>query len=65
MGSFTTFFLTLDAHMPCSYGTVPSDFSDILRKSFVNSVARYSSRRYHFQCQRGSVSVVGQATLKY
>ena len=40
--------------MPGSYGTVPSDFSDILRKSFANSVARYTSCRYHFQFQRGS-----------
>ena len=39
--------------MPSSYGTVPSDFFDILRKSFANYVARYTSRRYHFQFQRG------------
>ena len=40
--------------MPGSYGTVPSDFSDILRKSFASSVACYTSRRYYFQFQRGS-----------
>ena len=40
--------------MPGSYGTVPSNFSDILRKSFANSVAGYTFRRYHFQFQRGS-----------
>ena len=42
--------------MPGSYGTVPSDFSDILRKSFANSVARYTSRSYHFQLQKGVIS---------
>ena len=35
-----------------SYGTVPSEFFEILWKSFANSVARYTSRSYHFQ--RGS-----------
>ena len=30
--------------MPDSYGTVPLDFSDILRKSFANSVARNTSK---------------------
>ena len=40
--------------MPDSYGTVLLDFSDNLRKSFASSVARYTSRRYHFQFQRGS-----------
>ena len=44
--------------MPGSYRTVPSDFSDILRKSFATSVARYTSRRYHFQFQRGSDNYV-------
>ena len=50
--------------MPGSYGTVPSDFSDILRKSYANFVARYTSRSYHFQFQRGS-DLSGQATLRF
>ena len=58
MGTFTIFFqllrLICQAHMPGSYGTVPTDFSDILRKSFANSVARYTSRSYHFHVQKGS-----------
>ena len=40
--------------MSGSYGTVPSDFSDVMLKFFANSVARYTSRSYHFQFQRES-----------